>query len=182
MNKAVIVLGSSRLHGNTWKLCNQVREIGDVEIINLKEFDIHEYDYENKFDYDDFPQLLEKIVKYDIIILATPIYWYSMSARLKMFVDRLSDLVTIKKDLGREIKGKKMALISTNYDGKLEFDFALTFRLIAKYLQMEFLDHLHFSGLEFKDEKLSSEGMDKIQMFVEKLSLQKDIEQQDETT
>lgn len=165
MNKSIIVLGSSRLYGNTWKLCKKVSEITGSEIINLQEYDIHEYDYNNKFDYDDFPALLEKISKFDTIIFATPIYWYSMSARLKMFVDRMSDLITIKKDLGRQMKGKSFALLSTNYDGNLDFEFDLPFRLIAKYLQLEFLAHLHMSGLELEKDNLSEENVAKLEDF-----------------
>jgi len=172
MNKTVIILGSSRLYGNTWKLCRKVSEKANVEIINLKKYDINEYDYENKFDYDDFPFLLKKIVKYDIIIFATPIYWYSTSARLKMFIDRMSDLVTTKKDLGRQIKGKNMALISTNYDGTLDFDFALPFRMIAKYLQLEFKGHLHLSGLELESDNLSDNSKNKITEFLKIVELE----------
>lgn len=175
MNKTIIVLGSSRLHGNTWKLCKKLSDLTNVDIINLKEYDIHEYDYDNKYDDDDFPPLLEKIAKYDTIIFATPIYWYSMSARLKMFIDRLSDLITTKKDLGRQIKGKNMALLSTNYDGTLDFDFALPFRMTAKYLHLEFTGHLHLSGLELESDNLSDESKNKIEKFIKSNNLEKDL-------
>lgn len=165
MNNIIIVLGSSRLHGNTWKLCKKLSEFTKVEIINLQEYNIHEYDYENKFDDDDFPELLEKISKFETIIFATPIYWYSMSARLKMFVDRMSDLITTKKELGRTMKGKKFALISTNYDGTLDFDFASTFKLISKYLHFEYLGHLHMSGIELEENRLTKENIKKIEDF-----------------
>ena len=54
------------------------------------------------------------IQKYDTIIFATPVYWYSMSGTLKTFFDRLSDLLHYKKELGRQMRGKKMAMISNS--------------------------------------------------------------------
>ncbi len=45
--------------------------------------------------------------KYDVLIFATPVYWYSMSGIMKVFFDRITDLLTIKKDIGRKLKGKK---------------------------------------------------------------------------
>ena len=52
------------------------------------------------------------ISKYDTIIFATPVYWYSMSGILKVFIDRITDLLTIEKELGRKLRGKKMAVVS----------------------------------------------------------------------
>ena len=53
------------------------------------------------------------MVQYEQIIFATPIYWYAMSAQLKTFFDRMTDLLTIHKPLGRQLrKGKKMFLIA----------------------------------------------------------------------
>ena len=167
MKKIVIVLGSSRQFGNTYKLCEKIAKLTNADLINLKEYDIHEYDYENKFDYDDFPGLLNKFSEYETIVFATPIYWYSMSARLKMFVDRMSDLITTKKELGRQIKGKNFALISTNYDGNLDFDFAQTFKLIANYLHLNFIDHLHISGIQLEKDELTSESKQTINDFAE---------------
>ena len=37
---------------------------------------------------DDMPQLLDKMIAADIIVMATPVYFYTMSAQMKVFIDR----------------------------------------------------------------------------------------------
>ncbi|MCP4458779.1 MAG: NAD(P)H-dependent oxidoreductase [Cytophagales bacterium] len=39
--------------------------------------------------------------------MATPVYWYSMSGIMKVFLDRIYDVLTIEKELGRKLHGKK---------------------------------------------------------------------------
>ena len=38
---------------------------------------------------DDMAQLLEKVDQADLLVLASPIYWFDVSAQLKCFIDRL---------------------------------------------------------------------------------------------
>ena len=48
----------------------------------------------------------------DIILLASPIYWYQLSGKLKTFVDRWTD--TINPDFSSDLRGKGLALVSTH--------------------------------------------------------------------
>lgn len=58
----------------------------------------------------DYLNLMKQILdKYETLILATPVYWYSMSGIMKVFFDRLTDLLTIEKEFGRKLRGKKTA-------------------------------------------------------------------------
>ena len=43
---------------------------------------------------DDMPQLLDKMIAVDIIVMATPVYFYTMSAQMKAFIDRCSSRYT----------------------------------------------------------------------------------------
>ncbi len=61
-----------------------------------------------------------------------------MSAQLKVFFDRLSDLLTIEKGLGCKLKGKSISVLSTGYNLKLPDCFVEPFELTAKYMQLEF--------------------------------------------
>ena len=61
-----------------------------------------------------------------------------MSAQLKVFFDRLSDLLTIEKDLGRKLKGKSISVLSTGYNIELSTCFIQPFELTANYMQLEF--------------------------------------------
>jgi multimeric flavodoxin WrbA len=73
------------------------------------------------------------------LIFATPVYWYAMSGLMKVFFDRLTELITTSKPLGRAMKGKCCYLISCGTDAELPPGFDVPFRLTAKYFEMEFV-------------------------------------------
>ncbi len=82
---------------------------------------------------DDMQKIYSAAAKSDIIILATPIYWWSITAQMKTMVDRLYGM---DFRCGR----KKVALIMT-YEGELPNSGPETtevlFREICDYLKME---------------------------------------------
>ena len=82
MNVAV-VLGTSKSDGNTRTLVDAFIAKSDADIFDLSLFKISFYDYLHKNNADDFLPLIHKLVTYDHLVFATPIYWYSMSAQLK---------------------------------------------------------------------------------------------------
>ena len=103
MKKIVIILRSSNSFGNTNKVINYLNKDKQLDIIDLKTKNIDPFDYDFANSCDDFLPLMEKIItKYNTIVFATPVYWYSMSGILKYFFDRLSDLLHHKKELGRQ--------------------------------------------------------------------------------
>lgn len=53
-------------------------------------------------------KILNKVLKSDIIIFSTPLYWYSMSASLKLFIDRWTEsLRDTQIDNFKEIMSQK---------------------------------------------------------------------------
>jgi len=54
---------------------------------------------------------MEELVHAPSWILATPLYWYSVSAQAKTFLDRLSDLLVFRKDLGQALRGRCFAVV-----------------------------------------------------------------------
>ncbi len=76
------------------------------------------------------------IETYDTIIFVTPVYWYSMSGILKVFFDRISDLLRIHKDAGRALRGKNMAMVSCSNHDDLVDGFSTPFKLFYNYLIM----------------------------------------------
>ena len=112
------------------------------EFIDLNNYEISYFDYEHLNQEDDFLPLIEKILKYQTIIFATPVYWYSMSAILKT-IDRFSDLLKIRKDLGRQLRGKNMMVIAMSSDDTEYPEFWMPFQRTAAYLGMEYLGHSH---------------------------------------
>ncbi len=139
----IIIFGSSRSEGNTYQIGKAIAHKTDLELIDLNELKISPYDYQHKNQDDDFMKLAEKMVAKRVIILLSPVYWYTMSAQMKIFIDRWSDLVTIRKDLGRKLKGVKLMTVSCGSDGVIGEEFVLPFSLSAKYLEMEFVGNFH---------------------------------------
>lgn len=109
----VILVGTSNAKGNTRRFADELASKSDAEVIDISDFDIFFYDYQHRNRYDDFIRIIEHILEFELIVFASPVYWYSMSAQMKVFFDRLSDLLTIRKDLGRRFKDKKYAVLST---------------------------------------------------------------------
>ena len=119
-NKKVIILGSSRSKGNTANSIAAISEKHNIDVIDLNNYTISYYDYESKNLNDDFLPLIKSIIEnYDTLIFATPVYWYNMSGIMKVFFDRLTDLLEIEKPLGRKLRGMKMGAISCSNGNNL---------------------------------------------------------------
>lgn len=138
-NKAVIIFGSSRSNGDTFKAI-QTAFGNPIEIpmVDLNDINMSYYDYEHLNSNDDFLPLAEKMVTYDAIILATPVYWYTMSAIMKVFIDRWTDLLDIRKEIGRKLKGKTLYVIAS-HKGEIK-GFEEAFIQTAKYMGMVYGD------------------------------------------
>ena len=155
MKKTVIIQGSSNSLGNTHKIISYLNKDNVFDVIDLKTKNIGAFEYDFSNADDNFLPLMEEIIaKYDTIIFATPVYWYAMSGTLKHFFDRMSDLLHHKKDLGRQLRGKKMAMISNSGEDDLKNGFTMPFIESAKYLGMDYLGDTHtwFSGDEIAEE------------------------------
>lgn len=102
MSKKVLILSSSpRRNGNSDLLCNEfmrgAAEAGhQVEKIFLKDKHINYCTgcsicsmYGKPCPQkDDAAEVIDKMVKADVIVLATPVYFYTMSAQMKTLIDR----------------------------------------------------------------------------------------------
>ena len=90
----VIIQGSSRSQGNTSKIVERLHSLTGFDIIDLKKKKIGYFDYTHSNADDDFiPLMKDTVARYDCIVFASPVYWYTMSAEMKTFFDRLTDLL-----------------------------------------------------------------------------------------
>lgn len=126
MNKKVLILsGSPRKNGNSDILCDEftkgAAESGnEVEKIRVAEKKIgfcHAC-YACKGTgvcaiKDDMAEVLQKMIDADVIVLASPVYFYSIDAQLKALIDR-----TVARWL--EVKNKEFYYIVTAADGENE--------------------------------------------------------------
>lgn len=144
MNTTVIIQASARSNGDTHRIVNELNKHNTFDVIDLKIKNVGHYEYDYSNADDDFLPLMEEIIaKYDTIVFATPVYWYTMSGILKAFFDRLSDLLHYKKELGRQLRGKNMAMISNNNYDDLKEGFSMPFKESANYLGMTYLGDTH---------------------------------------
>jgi multimeric flavodoxin WrbA len=168
MNKTsfIILQGSSKSHGNTRKIVDFILSKKEGQFVDLITKDIGYFDYEHKNIDDDFLKVVDQILKCETIIFATPIYWYSMSAVMKTFFDRISDLLKIRKELGRQLRSKKMLVIACGSD-KNEFpSFWEPFKLSAEYLGMEYRGHAH---VWLESENIPAEVKEALDQLIDKL-------------
>ncbi len=149
MTKTLILFASSRNDGGTMKALSAVlndRKLGDeIEFINLNEKNISYFDYDHKNIDDDFIEVAIKMTESDNIIFVTPVYWYMMSASLKTVFDRFTDLITIRKDLGRRLKNKKCFVICCGDDVNLPQGFEKPISETSKYLEMDYCGYFYYS-------------------------------------
>jgi multimeric flavodoxin WrbA len=133
---AIVVLASSRSQGNTRLLVDYLVAGTALPVVDLSSKKISPYDYDHANAGDDFIPLIETLCQKDVWVFATPVYWYTMSAPMKIFFDRLSDLLTTHQELGRKLRGRSMAVIASGTDPSLPDCFEAPFRLTCDYLGM----------------------------------------------
>lgn len=131
------LLGSSRGDGNTAKALRV--GFGDHACLDLNTCCLSPYDYNGVYpDQDEFFEIAEKMIAASDILLATPVYWYAMSAQMKLFIDRWSDLITIRKDIGRSLAGRRLWMLATSDDPAFPPGFEIPFEFTARYMGMDY--------------------------------------------
>lgn len=154
--RKVIIMGSARKNGETKKVVTEFMRIYDCDLIELKDYNISHFDYNHLNRDDDFIALMRRITNhYEVLIFATPVYWYSMSGIMKVFFDRLTDLLRIEKEMGRKLRNKYMAVISSSNGNNLEDIFWLPFKKSAAYLGMHYITDLHTFQDKIDTEKIA---------------------------
>ncbi len=100
MKNVLILSASPRKHGNSDVLCDRfaegAKESGNhVEKVFLASQRINYCrgcgvcnSTHQCVQKDDMEEILDKMVKADVIVLATPVYFYSMNAQMKTLIDR----------------------------------------------------------------------------------------------
>lgn len=127
--KVLALLGSPRKKGNTALLLQEYlkgikasNKDAEITMVNLNEKNIHgctacEACRSTTIGQcaikDDMQELYPLFCQADMIIYATPVYWWSVSAQLKAFIDRCYAINSLKDSFS----GKKAALIMT-YGGE----------------------------------------------------------------
>lgn len=124
MSKKILILsGSPRKGGNSDTLCDKfaegAKEAGHIaEKIFLRDKNIHycsgcglcNTKHGHCSQKDDVAEILEKMVQADVIVMATPVYFYSMDGQMKTMIDRTCPRYT-------DISNKEFYFIIAAADG-----------------------------------------------------------------
>ncbi|MDW8563789.1 flavodoxin family protein [Staphylococcus shinii] len=92
------LFGSSRNNGNSKVILDYLLYGTNHQIYNLFDTNIEKVIDNRHSDVDsidlhqdDYSKVLKSVMGSDTIIFSTPLYWYSMSASLKLFIDRWTE-------------------------------------------------------------------------------------------
>jgi multimeric flavodoxin WrbA len=140
MLSTIALLSSSRRLGNTGQLIDRIALELNIEVVDLAGQRISSYDYDHLNRNDDFEPLMKHVLAHDQIIFATPIYWYAVSPAMKVFLDRISDLLELPDLLseGRRLRGKSAYVVCTSISEEPSVAFMGAFLETFSYLGMHF--------------------------------------------
>lgn len=129
MTRQVLIFkGSPRVKGNSSLLADQAAEGArnagaQVECFALHQMNIHPCDACDTCRetgvcvlMDDMQNLYPKLHQADAILIASPIYWFTINAQTKLFIDRWYALETHH---GNALRGKHFGIILTYGDSDL---------------------------------------------------------------
>jgi multimeric flavodoxin WrbA len=175
--KVLILNGSPRREGNSATLAEQVaagaKEAGgQVETVHLHELDIQPCDacdtcQAGDIDCvieDDMQDLYPKVSAADAIVYASPIYWFSVSAQLKLFIDRCYAMgEDTDEPTDYALAGKKIGVVLT-YGGDDPYDSGAInairmFQDIFRYVPAEIVDIVYGSAMDEGEIKENAELM-----------------------
>lgn len=154
VKKILIICGSPRPHGNTMTVAHWVAEGArhsgaDVDIVDATELKARaagciacmgcqkstEYKCVLK---DDVADLVGRIPDYNIVVLATPVYFMGVSAQLKIVLDRMYSLIKfnpVEERFHHPLKNTTFALIATA-GGDENSGLDLVRQMIRKVMEM----------------------------------------------
>lgn len=140
MPNAIALFASSRRNGNTGKFMDRIAAEMNIEVVDLSSSRISAYDYEHRNRDDDFEPLMKRVLEFEHIIFASPVYWYAVSPPMKVFLDRITDLMELPDLLndGRRLRGKSAYVVCTSIYDEAPRPFTGSLTDTFAYLGMRF--------------------------------------------
>lgn len=145
----IAILGSARKDSNTAVVLRRLIAEHACDIVDIRTCSISPYNYEHSYPGDDqFISIIRRVVDAPVTIIATPVYWYSYSTPMKIFIDRFSDLLSSQKELGRQLRGRSFALVSSSAERAPDKTLVEAFSRFCDYLGITFIGcaHAHDAG------------------------------------
>lgn len=161
MSKIVVLVGSVRKGGNTELLAqsfvNGAVKNNDVEVVSVADYHVNpcigcnscfKREGNKCFQEDDMTKIYEKLESADMLVIASPVYFYGISAQLKAVIDRLHT------PMRNNFNIKKMALLLVGAAQLPElFDsIIMQYKLILKFFNLEDKGMILVRGVREKGE------------------------------
>lgn len=105
MEKILFMNSSPNRDGNTYRIGEDLLKDKEHDVLQMADYKI--YQYGQVFDDDEMKEVLKEIDKYDILVIGSPVYWYTVGGMLKTFIDRLYMLPEAEA-----LRGKKLYLFA----------------------------------------------------------------------
>ena len=167
-----VFYGSSRVDGNSEQLTKKVLEGLSYNSTRLKDLFIHPIQDKRhskegfSIVKDDYDVIINQILKSNMIIFATPIYWYSMSGQMKIIIDRFSQAIRDERypQLKEHFKKIQVIVLATGGDEPhlKGLPMIQQFRYIFDFLGIYFKDYILAEGNRpgdiWKDSKAMQEA------------------------
>lgn len=166
--KILVLSGSPRKGGNTDLLVeafvNGASEKHVVEVVSAHDFKVSpcmgcnacfRNERHNCVQKDDMSLIYEKMAVADMLVIASPVYFYGLSAQLKAVIDRCHNPV---RD---SFRIKKMALLLVGAASLPElFDSILTqYQLCLNFFKLEDMGHVLVRGVKDKGDVMKSDAL-----------------------
>lgn len=174
--KILVVTGSPRKQGNTEIMAEVFAAVAvtaghQVTLRKLSGLAVHpcracEYCFKHDgvcVQKDDMNGLLQELEQADVLVLASPIYWFDVSAQLKCFVDRMY----AHNRKGFHVQSVAMLLNSASKDVYAAAEAQL--KDIAAYLKWENKGAVKISGMQAKGDMKDAADLEKVRAFAQGL-------------
>lgn len=168
MGKIVILSGSPRKNGNSELLVNSFVEgaklHNEVEVMSIREYHVQPCCGCNAcrigsgkkcFQKDDMHLVFGKLSDADILVIASPVYFYGVSAQLKAVIDRFHS--PERQQVG--IKGMALLLVGADTIPNLFDSIISQYRLTLDYFHLQDYGMVLVGGFE---EKAAIEGSERL--------------------
>ncbi len=140
MRSTIALFASARRKGNTGRLMDRIADELQIQVVDLSKKTISAFDYQHRNRSDDFESLMNHVLTFEQIIFASPVYWYSVAPPMKIFLDRISDLLELPDlmEQGRKLRGKTSYVICTSVYDEVPAPFLGAFQETFSYLGMQY--------------------------------------------
>ena len=168
MSRVVILVGSVRKGGNTELLAGAFAEgarlHNEVEIVSVADYRIHPCTgcnccFSNEdhvcVQNDDMALIYEKLRNTDTLVVASPVYFYGISAQLKAMIDRLHTPMRNSfpiRQLGLILVGG--ATLQDLFD-----PIVMQYQMICRFFNLESIGTVLVSGAKEKGDVRCGDGM-----------------------